>query len=503
MKNNVNSNVNSNVNNQESSIRSVEVVIVGAGFGGLCAGIQLQKAGINDFVILEKAEAVGGTWRDNTYPGAACDVQSHLYSYSFEGNPDWSTRYSGWQEIQQYIHHVTDKYNLHDHIQYRQEVTAATFDEGSGRWLLTVKSGERYSARYFVLATGPLHVPNIPKLPGLDDFAGKVIHSAQWDHEYALAGKRVVSVGTGASAIQYVPEIAQQAEHLTVFQRTPAWVIPRDTRAYSATEKNLFRRFSWLRRLHRSRLYVSNEIRVLPMLHGNIARYIEPLVKAYIRYQVKDPVLRQKLTPDYLIGCKRVLISSQYYRTFNRDNVALVTEGIQRIGTDGVYDKEGNHYPADALVLGTGFVTDPRAYMKDFVLTGLGGKDLRDAWSEKAEAYYGVSVSGFPNLFQLLGPNTTLGHNSVILMIEHQVEHIVRCIKEAQQRSARYLDLQPDVQHAFNIALQSKLEGTAWQSGCQSWYHADGHNVVLWPGTVWGFRKGLQGVDLDVYRWVS
>ncbi|MCG8671516.1 MAG: NAD(P)/FAD-dependent oxidoreductase [Pseudomonadales bacterium] len=489
----------------DSDIRNVEAAIVGAGFGGLCMAIKLQEAGITDFVILEKhPEDVGGTWRDNTYPGAACDVQSHLYSYSFEGNPDWSMRYPGWREIRDYIERTTDKYGIRRYVQFDAEVVAAEFNKESGRWLVTLADGQQLNARYFILATGPLHVPHIPNFPGLDNFKGEAFHSAQWNHDFDLTGKRVISIGTGGSAIQYAPEIAPKVNKLTLFQRTPAWVIPRDMRKYSDFDKRLFKRFPLMRKLHRLRLYATNEARVFPILHSRLAQTFQFIAGSFLKHQIKDRELRKKLTPNYTIGCKRVLISNAYYPMFNRDNVELVTEGIKEIREHSVVDAQGVEHPADAIIFGTGFVTDPRIYMKDFKLTGLPGHSIQQDWKEGAEAYYGITVSGYPNMFQLVGPNTGLGHNSVIFMIENQVEYIMKCLQTMEGTGASYMDLKQSAQTKFNQGLQERLKGTVWTSGCQSWYQqADGRNVVIWPGTTWRYQQELKKVDKAAYDWVS
>lgn len=481
----------------------VETAIVGAGLGGLCMAMQLRQHGRTDFVILEKASEVGGTWRDNTYPGAACDVQSHLYSYSFERNSKWKARYSAWQDIQRYILDTTQKHAIRDRIRFDSEVCAASFNEGNGRWDIQLTNGQRINARFFVLASGPLHVPNIPKIKGLDTFAGKVMHSAQWDHDYSLANKRVISIGTGGSAIQYVPMIAPEVKHLTVFQRSAAWVVPRDSRRYTAVEKTLFKHVPAWQKLHRARLYFSNELRVLPVFNEHIARALQTLASVFLKAQVRDPVVRAKLTPDYVIGCKRILISNTYYPTFNRDNVSLVTDGIQEVTHNGVIDALGKEHKADAIILGTGFITDPRIYQRDFHITGLKGRDLLTQWKDKAEAFYGVSVAGFPNMFQLIGPNTTLGHNSLIFMIENQVQHILRCMNHRERVNADYCDVKLDAQLAFNTNVQKRLEGTVWESGCQSWYQqADGHNSVIWPGTTWRFHQELKNLSMTNYHWV-
>lgn len=484
--------------------QQVDVAIVGAGFGGLCMAIKLRQAGIENFVILEKDDEVGGTWRDNHYPGAACDVQSHMYSFSFEGNPDWSHRYSGQQEIQDYILKTTEKYGLRPFIRFNQAVNGAHFNEDTASWDVTTEAGEHYVAKHFVVATGPLHVPAYPNIPGLDQFKGKMFHSARWDHDYDLKGKKVVSIGTGASAIQYVPQVAKQAGHLYVMQRTPAWVIPRDTRAYPKIEKSLFRRFPLLRKLHRARLYWSNESRVWPVFHPTLAKALQNLAKLFIRTQVKDKDTARKLTPDYIMGCKRILISNNYYPTFNRDNVELVTDGIAEIREHSVVTKDGRELPADCIILGTGFIVDPRIYMKDFELTGVGGRSLNKDWKDASRAHMGVTVPGYPNLYFLVGPNTGLGHNSIIFMIECQVRYILECMEKIQEHEADYIDCKPEALEAFDREVQNNLEGTVWTSGCQSWYQqADGRNVALWPFSTWRYWLRTRKVKDEDYNFVS
>lgn len=465
-----------------SSVQTVDVAIVGAGFGGLCAAIQLLKSGNDRFVILEKGQDVGGTWNFNSYPGAACDVQSHMYSFSFEGNPDWSKRFASRDEIKAYIDRVADKYKLRSFIRFGQEVNEARFDEASARWTLRTAAGDTIVAKYFLLASGPLHVVSMPAIKGLEKFKGKVMHSAQWDHGYDLAGKRVASIGTGASAIQYCPEIAPKVQQLHVFQRTPAWIVPRDDRAYLGIEKKAFAKFPALRKLHRARFYWSNEARLLGALNPKVAKVLEAVSKLQMRLQVKDPAIRAKLTPDYTIGCKRVLISNKWFPMFNRANVELVTDGIREITADGIVTADGVERKVDCLVMGTGFVVDPRLYMESFPVIGLGGRDLRQDWKNASEAYLGTTVTGFPNMFQLVGPNTGLGHNSIIFMIEAQMNLIMDCMRVTAQKNADYVDVKPEVQYAFNAQVQRDMQGTVWTSGCKSWYQqADGKNTALWP----------------------
>jgi len=479
----------------------VELAIVGAGFGGLCLAVKLLEAGIDDFVILEKDYEVGGTWRDNTYPGAECDVQSHLYSYSFAGKPDWSQRYAGWQEIQQYILDVTQRYGLRRYVRFGQEVSGAHFDERRGSWVVGLRSGAAISARHFVLATGPLHVPQFPSIPGLERFRGKVFHSARWDHGYDLRGKRVASIGTGGSAIQYCPEIAPAVAQLHVYQRTAAWVIPRDTRRYSEGAKRRFARFPWWRKLHRARLYWTNESRVWPVFHAGLSRLFESHARRFLRREVHDPALARRLEPDYRIGCKRVLVSNAWYPMFNRPNVALVTDAIREVTEHGIVTADGVERPVDCIILGTGFVTDPRMYMRDFPVTGLPGHTLAADWRAGAEAYYGVTVSGYPNMFQLLGPNSGLGHNSVIFMIECQVHYLLECLRELRTRSAAWLEVDAGAQARFNERVQQALAGTVWSSGCRSWYQqADGRNFTIWPFSTWRYWYETRRVRLDDYR---
>ncbi|WP_375176255.1 flavin-containing monooxygenase [Marinobacter mobilis] len=478
--------------NQETTaqgpIQEADVVIVGAGFGGLCMAIKLREAGFENVVILEKAEEVGGTWRDNTYPGCACDVQSHLYSYSFAGKADWSKRYAPWKEIQQYILDTTRHYGLRDLVQFRQEVIAAHYDEQRARWQLTTERGDRFDCKYWVLASGPLHVPQYPHLKGLETFKGKMFHSARWDHDYDLRGKKVVSIGTGGSAIQYCPEIAPEVEKLSVFQRSPAWVIPRDERRYLGLEKRLFGRFPALRKLHRARLYWSNESRVWPIFNPALARSLQQLAKLFIRVQVKDREVARQLTPDYTIGCKRVLISNKWYPMFNRDNVELVTEGIREVREHSVITADGREHPADCIILGTGFQVDPRLSMSGFELTGKDGHTLAEDWKDGVEGYMGTMVHGYPNLFQLVGPNVGLGHNSIIFMIECQADYIISLMNTVAARGGDYVDVTAQAQQAFNQEMARGLENTVWTSGCTSWYQqSDGKNFAVWPFSTWRF----------------
>ncbi len=487
-------------NQHVDGTRVVEMVIVGAGFGGLGMGIRLLQQGNSDFLIIEKGDEVGGTWRENHYPGAACDVQSHMYSFSFAPKTDWTRRYAGWEEIHQYMKETTDQYNLRQNILFNTEVIAASFDESNAQWLVQLNDGSSIKTRFFVMASGPLHVPQIPKMKGIEKFKGKVFHSAQWAHDYDLTGKAVASIGTGGSAIQYVPEIAKQVKQLQVYQRTPAWVIPRDERRYMELDKKLFKAVPFIRKLHRARLYWSNESRVVPMFAPNLMKQGQKLAELFIRFQVKDKAVAQKLTPDYVMGCKRILISNRYYPTFNRPNVDLITDGIAEVKENSIVTKDGVERPVDCIIYGTGFVTDPRIYMKNFSCTGLAGRELLKDWKDGAESYLGISTHGYPNMFQLIGPNTTLGHNSLIFMIEAQAHYILEAIKLLKSNGADYMDIKPEVQKAFNEDVQRKLQGTVWQSGCVSWYQQDGgKNFSLWPGYTWRYWLSTRKVKAADY----
>ncbi|WP_430292831.1 flavin-containing monooxygenase [Pseudomonas sp. B1-22] len=486
-----------------SSPLTVEVAIIGAGFGGLCTAIQLLERGESRFVLLEKADEVGGTWRDNSYPGAACDVQSHLYSFSFAGKADWSQRYAPWNEIQDYILDTTRRYGLRRYIRTGSEVCAAHFDESTGHWHLNTTRGDEVIARHVVLASGPLHVPSTPRFKGIERFKGKSFHSAQWDHGYDLRGKRVISIGTGGSAIQYCPEIAPAVDKLYVLQRSPAWVIPRDTRRYPQWRKTLFARVPLLRKLHRARLYWSNESRVWPIFTPWLARRLQSLAGLFIRHQVQDPDLVRRLTPDYVLGCKRILISNKWYPMFNRANVELVDDGIAEIREHSVVTRSGRELLVDCIIYGTGFQVDPRLYMKDFPCSGLPGHELMKDWKDGSEAYLGVHVAGYPNLHQLVGPNTALGHNSIIFMIEAQVHYILESIQALRARGADFLDVRPDAQRRFNERVQDALKGTVWNSGCVSWYQqADGKNFSMWPWSTWRYWLATRHLPAHDYRFL-
>lgn len=484
-------------------INKVQIAIIGAGFGGLAMAIRLIQNNIHDFIILEKANDVGGTWRENQYPGAACDVQSHMYSLSFAPKADWSKRYAEAPEIFSYIKNIASDFNLYQYCKFNTEVLAAKYNEKECEWHLTLNNNETLIAQFVIFASGPLHIPQIPKIKGLEKFKGQVFHSAQWNHQYDLNNKKVASIGTGGSAIQYIPEIAKQVQQLYVFQRTAAWVIPRDDRKYLTFEKTLFKKFDWIRQLHRARLYWSNESRVLPIVKPSVMKYAQKLAKEYLKYQVKDPKIAEKLIPDYIMGCKRILISNKYYPTFNQKNVELITDKVQEITVNSIITDEGKEYEIDYLIFGTGFITDPRIYLKDFECIGENNLTLQKAWKNGAESYLGISTKGFPNLFQLLGPNTLLAHNSVIFMIESQVEYILKAVATTKQTNSDAIVVKDNIQDAFNSKMEHLFNDTIWQSGCVSWYQQDGgKNFALWPTYTWKYKLETQKFKSDDYHFL-
>jgi cation diffusion facilitator CzcD-associated flavoprotein CzcO len=479
----------------------LDAVIVGAGFSGICAGIQLRRAGIADFVILEKAASVGGTWRENTYPGAACDVPSHLYSYSFEPNPRWSRAYGKQAEILAYLEHCADKYGLRPHLRFGRHVSKARFDEAHGAWHVTTASGEHYVARALLLGNGALHIPQLPSIPGLNLFAGKQFHSARWDHSYDLSGKRVAVIGTGASAIQFVPQIAPRVKQLHVFQRTPPWILPKRDRVMNDAERWLFEHVPATHWLRRTGLYWLMESRVLGFAYApKVLERAEKLVLRWLAKQVPDPALYAKVTPSYRLGCKRVLISNDYYPALQRDNVELVTDPIVEVTPRGVRTGD-REVEVDAIICGTGFrVTE---YLSSIEVVGRGGAELNAAWKTTLRNYLGITVSGFPNMFLLMGPNTGLGHNSMIFMIEAQARYATRAIEALREKNLAFLDVRPEAERAFRDELARKMKNTVWMTGCSSWYQTPDGEVFLWPAATVDYWWRTREVALADYELVS
>lgn len=463
------------------------LVIIGAGFAGLCMAIKLKAAGIDDFVVLEAGAGVGGTWRDNTYPGCACDVPSHLYSFSFERRAAWSRKYSGQAEILEYLERCADKYRLRPHLRLNTRAEALRWDAAAGRWWVRTSEGVELSARIVVAGVGGLRVPEIPTIPGRERFSGATFHSARWDHGYALAGKRVAVIGTGASAIQFVPQIADKVAQLSLFQRTPPWILPKPDRAFTGVEKRIFAAAPGIERVYRASIYAQMEATALGFLRfPKILKAAEWLARRHIAAQIEDPALRAAVTPSFAIGCKRILISNDYYPALTRPNVEVVTDPVASIEEAAVVTRSGRRVAVDAIIYGTGFAV--RDFLAPMTVVGRDGQELREAWRGGAEAFYGLAVAGFPNFFMIVGPNTGLGHNSMVVMIEAQVRYIRRCVQRILKEGLTALEVLPARQRAFNEGLRGRMRRTVWKSGCQSWYLDDqGENYTLWPGYTWEF----------------
>ncbi len=486
----------------QSSGRGPSVIIIGTGFGGLCMAIQLKEAGFDRFTLLEKASDVGGTWRDNTYPGAACDVQSHLYSFAFEPRHDWSRKFGRQPEILEYLQFCAEKYGLSDHIRFNQEVRAASFDEVTNQWRVETQSDDVYHADLVITATGQLNQPAWPSVPGLGSFQGKLFHSARWDHDYPLEGKKVAVIGTGASAIQFVPKIVPKVRSLSLFQRSAAWVLPKPDRPFRKWEQTLFRKLPIWDRIYRSLIYWKNESRALAFTRfSSLLNIFAWQAKRFARSEVRNPQKRRDLIPDYQIGCKRILISNDWYKAVDQDHVDLVTQGIERVVEDGIVTTDGALHKADALILGTGFAASE--FLSPMTIVGRDGQSLNDAWANGAEAYKGITVSGFPNFFMLYGPNTNLAHNSIVFMIESQVCYVMSCIRRLQAQPGVAMDVKPQRLERFALQIQERLANSVWASGCQSWYlDKNGKNTINWPGFTFTYRQETLSADPDDFNFL-
>jgi cation diffusion facilitator CzcD-associated flavoprotein CzcO len=482
----------------------VKLAIIGSGFAGLGMAIQLKKAGYHDFVVLEKDDDLGGTWRDNRYPGCACDVPSHMYSFSFELNADWSRMFSPQPEIWDYLRHCVDKYGIGPHIRYGSAVEALEWDDEDRHWRVTLADGAVLTPKAVVSGIGALHVPAYPAIPGAERFEGTAFHSAQWDHSCDLTGKRVAVIGTGASAIQFIPKIAEDASRLHVFQRTPPWIQPKPDFLLPSPARRVFRRVPGAQRAFRNTIYWALETRAVGFtIHSRLMAPQEKIARTHIARQIEDPALRAKVTPDYTIGCKRILLSSDYYPALTKPHVDVVTDGIAEITETGLVTTDGTAYDVDVIIYGTGFkvaeaLTEQR-------IVGRNGQKIQDAWADGIEAHHGVTVAGFPNFFMLLGPNTGLGHNSVVFMIESQVQHVLSCLRLLSEEKAEVIEVRAPAQRRFNDRLQRRLGKAVWsEGGCKSWYLDEhGVNRTLWPGFTfeyWARTRRARRADYEVSR---
>ncbi|HEY6780021.1 MAG TPA: NAD(P)/FAD-dependent oxidoreductase [Thermoleophilaceae bacterium] len=480
----------------------MKVAIVGAGFSGIGTAIALRRAGIDDVTLFERGDGPGGVWRENTYPGAACDVPSYLYSYSFEQRRDWTQPCSGQAEILGYLRDTVRRHDLEPRIRTNTEIAHARFDEVGARWELEAASGERFEADALVVACGQLSRPSSPQLPGRDEFPGASFHSAEWNHDVDLNGKRVAVIGTGASAIQFVPRIAEQAARVDVYQRTPPWLLPRRNPTYPRWARALIRHVPGAQSLRRGGLRTFMELGILGQTLFPPARWLLRAWSAtFMRGQVADPELRHRIWPEYPFGCKRILFSSDWLPALQRPNVELITERVERIGTEGPVTTDGVEREVDCIVYGTGFKADE--FVLPLEIEGRGGRELQRAWDGGARAHLGIAVAGFPNMFLLYGPNTNLGFGSIVVMIEAQARYVVDALRRARAHGGA-LEVRPEVQAASDERVQARLRHSVW-TGCRSWYRVDGDGRIVnnWPGFMAEYAHATRALKPDEYRWVE
>ncbi len=479
-----------------------QTIIVGSGFAGICMAIKLKEAGLHDFVLLEKANEVGGTWRDNTYPGAACDVKSHLYSFSFEPKHDWSRVFSRQKEILDYTKHCLNKYGIEKHLLLNWELASASFNDQTNLWQVNSKSGEQFTCNFFVMGTGALHIPSLPKIKGMDSFEGKIFHSSRWDHQYDLKGKKVAVIGTGASAIQFVPEVVPQAKQLFLFQRTAPWILPKRDAEIGAFRKHLFKYLPFTQALYRSFIYWMAELTAVGFVSNKrLMKFAESHSLRHLKKIVKDETLRNKLTPNFTFGCKRVLMTNNYYQSLIQSNVEVITDNIAAIGNNFIQTSNGDKHEVDCIICGTGFyVTNNFQFLN---IAGANGTALNEVWKTGPEAYLGITISGFPNLFLLAGPNTGIGHTSMIYMIEAQVQYSVDAIKKVWSKKAQAIHVKAEVQDSFNRAVDKQTEQTVWASGCSSWYLDEkGRNAAIWPDFTFKYKQQTLQLNEADYHWI-
>ncbi|MEU3512229.1 NAD(P)/FAD-dependent oxidoreductase [Streptomyces longwoodensis] len=484
-----------------TSVRQhVRVLIVGSGFSGIALGRALRESRFSDFLILERAPEAGGVWHSNTYPGCRCDVPSHLYSFSYAPNPDWSSTYSPQQEIQAYLGRCLDRFGLRPHLRTSVEVREARWNEADQLWHVTTSNGP-WTAQVLVSAVGPLTEPKLPDVPGIDRFHGKIMHSARWDHAHDLTGERVASIGTGASAIQYVPEIADRTGRLYVFQRSAPWVTPHDKRTITEAERERFRTQPLRQRAERAKAYLAKELLVLGFAkRPGLMRVIEHAALRHLKRQVRNPSLRRSLTPDFTLGCKRVVPSNAWYPALQKPNVELVPRALGEVREHSVVDEEGVEREVDTIIFGTGFhVTDIPFSEK---VHGADGRSLSSVWNGSPRAYLGVSVPGFPNFFMFLGPNSGLGHSSMVYMIEAQAEHVRNAIRALHVSGSTSIEVNRRTHDTYNADLDRKLAKSVWElGGCRTFYHdAHGRNATIYPDWTFRFRRQAVRWRPDAYH---
>lgn len=479
---------------------TISVAIIGAGFAGIGSAIRLKDKGVTDFAIFERGDAVGGTWRDNTYPGAACDIPSRLYSYSFAPNPDWSHTYSGSEEILGYIDHMVESRDLGPHIKFGHNVTGLTYNDTTGEWTIKFDGRKSVRARTVIVGSGPLANASFPDIRGIETYEGHKIHSARWDHDYDFTGKKVAVVGTGASAVQIVPELVKKAASVKVFQRTPGWVIPKINRQTDSRLKSLYRKLPLTQRLARAAWFWGHESVALGVVwESPFTRVVEAVSKANLRLQVKDPWMRRQLKPDFSAGCKRLLLTSDYYPALQADNCTLVTWPIARLAPKGIRTVEGIEHQFDAIVFATGF--DVCKAGTPYPISGVDGRDLATEWKGGAFAYRSVAVSGYPNLYFTFGPNSGPGHSSALVYMEAQINYITDAIAALLDNGWKSIDVRQEIQDDYNADIQRRLASTTWNSGCQSWYLTDdGFNATMFPGFATQYVNQLKTLNLQDYK---
>ena len=484
-------------------VSSPSVVIIGSGFGGLGMAHALKQQGIESFTILEKARDLGGVWRENTYPGAACDVPSHLYSFSFEPHYPWSCRYGKQAEILGYMQHVASKYDLRRHIRFGCEVQGADYDETAGLWRVRLAGGEVLECNVLVSAVGQLHQPQIPQIPGLENFKGRAFHSARWDHGFDFRNKTVAVIGTGPSAVQLVPELAKEVKQLYLYQRSPGWCVPKFDRPYRTWERRLLDKVPLLYDLDRWRVFWTIEFLnsglVRQPVVGSAAKvFLHLSAAALMRLQVRKPALRKQLTPDFAIGCKRTLLSNDWLRVLALPQVKVVSEGVQEATAGGIRSGDGKLREVDAVIFGTGFASTE--FLAPIEMRGRGGQSLRQRWKDGADAYLGMSVSGFPNLYVLYGPNTNVGAGSIIYMLEQQARYVAQAAALLRDRGLRSLEVRDESQCEYNAMLRQRSERSVYESGCHSWYiTADGRNTNTWVGYMNEYARLVRKPRLEHY----